>query len=438
MTSARGIASTTFRSLRTRNYRLFFIGQGISLCGTWMQTIALGWLVLHLSDNSGVAIGAVIALQFVPTLFFGAWGGVIADRFDKRILLIVTAITMGCVATTLAILTLTDVIALWMVFAIVLVQGFAQAFDNPARLSFVSEMTGPADLPNAVGLNSALFQVARIVGPAFAGVIIVLVGTGVCFALNALSFVAVIGALLLMDPKQLHRHAPLARAKGQIREGLRYIRATPELRSILLMTAVVGTLAINYPVVLPLIAKLTFHGNAETYSWMTVSMGLGALVGALVVAHRQSPTGRLVFLSGIGFGVAILIASFAPTLALFVFFAAFLGAGQITFLATCQSTVQLEAEPSKRGRVMAVYTITVLGSTPIGGPIVGWISEQFGPRYGLAIGGVATLAVTLVFAHTLLRAPHRESSDMVLASPGRAEDDLLTRKAGVVAQTRRV
>ena len=410
MANARGIASTTFRSLRIRNYRLFFIGQGVSLCGTWMQTIALGWLVLHLSGNSGLAIGAVIALQFVPTLLFGAWGGVLADRFDKRILLVLTAITMTCTATTLAVLTLSGLITLWMVFALVLVQGFAQAVDNPARLAFVSEMTGPADLPNAVGLNSALFQVARIVGPAFAGVIIVLVGTGRCFALNALSFVAVIGALLLMDPSGLHRQPPVARAKGQVREGLRYIRETPELRSILLITAVVGTLAINYPVVLPLIAKLTFHGNAETYSWMTVSMGIGALVGALVVAHRQNPTGKLVFYAGVGFGAAIMIASFAPTLALFVFFMSFVGAGQITFLATCQSTVQLEAEPSKRGRVMAVYTITVLGSTPIGGPLVGWISEQWGPRYGLAVGGIATLAITFVFARTLLH--HHDRADI--------------------------
>ncbi|HXY95030.1 MAG TPA: MFS transporter [Acidimicrobiia bacterium] len=417
MSSARSIASTTFRSLRTRNYRLFFIGQGISLCGTWMQTIALGWLVLHLSDNSGVAIGAVIALQFVPTLLFGAWAGVVADRLDKRILLVVTAVVMACVATTLAVLTLAGVIQLWMVFALVLVQGFAQAFDNPTRLSFVSEMTGAEDLPNAVGLNSALFQVARIVGPAFAGVIIVLVGTGTCFALNAASFVAVIVALLLMDPALLHRSPPVARAKGQVREGLRYIRETPELRSILLITAVVGTLAINYPVVLPLIAKLTFHGNAETYSWMTVSMGLGALVGALVIAHRQNPTGRLVFLAGVGFGAAIVIASLAPTLALFVFFVAFVGAGQITFLATCQSTVQLEAEPSKRGRVMAVYSITILGSTPIGGPLVGWISQEFGARYGLLIGGVATLAVTFAFARTLLRSPRALDSGVASEDP---------------------
>ncbi len=421
MGTARGIAATTFRSLKTRNYRLFFVGQGISLCGTWMQTIALGWLVLHLSHNSGVAIGAAIALQFVPTLVLGAWAGVLADRFDKRMILVLTAIMMGVTAGVLAVLTLTGVVALWMVFAIVLLQGIAQSIDNPARLAFVSEMTGPADLPNAIGLNSALFQVARIVGPAFAGLTIVAVGTGWCFALNALSFVAVIGALMAMDVSVLHRQPPVARAKGQVREGLRYIRETPELRSILTMTLVVGTLAINFPVVLPLIAKVTFDGNAATYSWMTVSMGIGALFGALAVAHKSNPTARVVVVSGLAFGVATIIASFAPTIAVFVFLVAFVGAGQITFLATCQSTVQLEAEPSKRGRVMAVYTITILGTTPIGAPLVGWISEEVGPRYGFAIGGIATLAITLVFARTLLRAPRRESQDEpASANQGRA------------------
>jgi MFS family permease len=350
-------------------------------------------------------------LQFVPTLFLGAWAGVLADRFDKRLILVLTAITMGVTAGALAVLTLAGIVSLWMVFVIVLFQGIAQSIDNPARLAFVSEMTGPADLPNAIGLNSALFQVARIIGPAFAGVTIVAVGTGWCFALNALSFVAVIGALMAMDVSVLHRAPPVARAKGQVREGLRYIRETPELRSILLITLVVGTLAINFPVVLPLIAKVTFDGNAATYSWMTVSMGVGALFGALAVAHKSNPTARVVVVSGIAFGTAICVASFAPTIALFVFLVAFVGAGQITFLATCQSTVQLEAEPSKRGRVMAVYTITILGTTPIGAPIVGWISEQFGPRYGLAIGGVATLAVTLAFARTLLRAPQRVPHD---------------------------
>ncbi|HEY7104914.1 MAG TPA: MFS transporter [Acidimicrobiia bacterium] len=408
MASVRAVASSTFRSLKTRNYRLFFVGQGISLCGTWMQTIALGWLVLDLSNNSGLAIGTVIALQFVPTLFLGAWAGVIADRFDKRILLVATAILMGVSAAGLAILTLAGVIELWMVYVLVLVQGLAQALDNPTRLAFVSEMTGPQDLPNAVGLNSALFQTARIVGPAFAGTIIVLLDTGWCFALNALSFVAVVVALLMMDPTRLHRGAPVERAKGQVREGLRYIRDTPALRSMLVMTAVVGTLALNYPVVLPLLAKVTFDGNAETYSWMTVAMGAGALIGALVVANKANPTPRVVLVAGLFFGASTVLASFAPTIALFVFVLVIVGVSSITFLANCQSTIQLEAEPAKRGRVMAVYAICILGSTPIGGPLVGWVSEQFGPRYGFGIGGVATLAVTLVFVRTLLRAPAPE------------------------------
>jgi MFS family permease len=420
MASVHAVASTTFRSLRTRNYRLFFVGQGISLCGTWMQTIALGWLVLELSNDSGVAIGTVIALQFVPTLFLGAWGGVIADRVDKRVLLMFTAALMGVSATGLAAFTLAGVIELWMVYALVLVQGIAQAVDNPTRLAFVSEMTGPSDLPNAVGLNSALFQTARIVGPAFAGTIIVLLNTGWCFALNAASFVAVIVALFMMDPSQLHRGVPVQRAKGQIRAGFRYVRETPALRSMLIMTAVVGTLALNYPVVLPLLAKITFDGNAETYSWMTVAMGVGALLGALVVANRANPTPRLVLFSGIFFGATTVLASFAPTIALFVFLLVVVGACSITFLANCQSTVQLESDPDKRGRVMSLYAIAILGSTPIGGPLVGWVSEQFGPRWGFAVGGVATLAVTLFFARTLLRAP-RPAGEMgdgdVVATP---------------------
>ena len=232
-----------------------------------------------------------------------------------------------------------------------------------------------------------------------------LLNTGWCFALNALSFVAVIIALLMMDPTKLHRGAPVERAKGQIREGFRYIRETPALRSMLIMTAVVGTLALNYPVVLPLMAKITFDGNAATYSWMTVAMGVGALIGALVVANRAHPTPRIVLVAGLLFGATTVLASFAPTIALFVFVLVLVGVCSITFLANCQSTVQLEADPDKRGRVMSLYAIAILGSTPIGGPLVGWVSEEFGPRWGFAVGGVATLTVCLVFARTLLRAP---------------------------------
>ena len=404
MASARALASTTFRSLRTRNYKLFFFGQGTSLIGTWMQTIALGWLVLDLSDNSGFAVGFVLALQFVPTLLFGAWGGVVADRFDKRAILVITQTIMAITAAVLGLLVVSDVITLWMVYALVLVFGLAQSVDNPTRLSFVSEMVGPDDISNAVGLNSTLFQGARILGPAVAGVLIVTIGTGPCFLLNSVSYVAVIIALLAMDTSALNRGEPVAKEKGQIREGLRYVWSTPELRSLLLLTLIVGTLAINFPVVLPLIAKVTFDGNADTYSLMTIAMGVPALVGGLVIAHRANPNERLLFGAGLFFGAAITVAALAPTLALFVVLIAIVGAGQIAFMSTCNTMAQLRAEPRMRGRVMAVYVLAVLGSTPIGGPLVGWISQEYGPRYGLAIGGIATFFGTLVLGGMMLRA----------------------------------
>ncbi|MFI5052760.1 MAG: MFS transporter [Acidimicrobiia bacterium] len=396
--------TATFRSLQTRNYRLFFFGQMASLTGTWVQTIALGWLVLHLSHNSGFAVGLAIALQFLPTLLFGVWGGVVADRFDKRTVIIFTQMAMAISAAVLAVLTLTGAVELGVIYAIVLFNGFALAVDNPARQAFVPEMVTAPELPNAIGLNSALFQVARIAGPAIAGVLIVAVGTGICFAINAVSFVAVIGALLAMRPAELYRSAPVERAKGQIRAGLRYVWHTAELRSTLLLTAIVGTFAINFPVVLPLLAKITFDGTAETYSWMTIAMGLGALVGALGVASRTEARGDVLLVAGFGFGIAICAAALSPTVPFFLAVSVLVGAGQIAFLATCNSLIQLRSDPAMRGRVMAVYMITLLGSTPIGGPLVGWISEEYGPRWGLGIGGIATVLAVGYFGTAYVRA----------------------------------
>jgi MFS family permease len=412
--------AATFRSLRTRNYRLFFGGQMISLIGTWMQVIALGWLVLHLSHNSGFAVGAAIALQFLPTLLLGVWAGLIADRFDKRTVLILTQTAMAICAVALAAITLSGAATLPVLYVLVLLTGIAQAVDNPTRQSFVPEMVTAPELPNAVGLNSALFQVARIVGPAIAGVLIVAVGTGLCFAFNAISFIPVIGALLLMRPAELYRSAPVERAKGQVRDGVRYIWRTPELRSTLLLTAIVGTFAINFPVVLPLLAKITFHGTAEVYSWMTIAMGLGALVGALVIASHTTARGDVLFVSGLGFGVAICLAALAPSIVFFLAVSVLVGAGQIAFLATCNSLLQLRSDPMMRGRVMAVYMITLLGSTPIGGPLVGWISQQFGPRWGLAVGGIATVLAVAYFGTEFVRtrrAADVESDDEVVLGP---------------------
>ncbi len=401
--------SATFQSMRVRNFRLFFAGQLISQCGTWMQTIALGWLVLHLSHNSGFAVGLVIALQFIPTLLFGVWGGVIADRFDKRRVLFCTQVAMAAVAVLLAALDLTNNIQLWMIYVIVFVFGLALAVDNPTRQSFVPELVPTDELPNAIGLSSAIFQVARIFGPALAGVLIVAVGTGICFALNAVSFVFIIAALLMMRTRELHRGVPLGREKGQVRAGLRYVWQTPELRSTLLLTLIVGTFAINSPVVLPLMAKITFDGNADVYSWMTIAMGVGALFGALFVANKAHARGTLLFTTGLAFGIAICVASLAPSLGVFIGLLVLVGAGQIAFLATCNSLIQLRSDPAMRGRVMAVYTITLLGSTPIGGPLIGWVSEVFGPRWGLAVGGIATIGAVVFFGTAFVRARRRDA-----------------------------
>lgn len=395
-------ASTTFRSLRHRNYRYYFFGQGVSLCGTWMQVVALSWLVLELSNKSGFAIGLVLALQFLPTLLFGAWGGVIADRFDKRMVLVVSQAFQAMMAGLLAALTISGTISLGMVYVITFFFGFGQAFDNPARASLAPELVPPEDVPNAVGLNAMLFQLARIAGPAVAGALIVVIGTGYCFLFNALSFVAVIVALLVMHTGELRRSVPIARGKGQIREGMRYIWHEPMLRSNLLLMVVVGTLAINFPVILPLLAKVTFDGNADTYSVMTVAIGVGALGGALLVAHRGTAGRKLLFVSGVIFGGGMFAAALAPSIAVFLVLLIVLGFGQMAFMGTNNSMVQLGSDPQMRGRVMAVYTIAVLGTTPIGGPFIGWLSSVTSPRVGFAVGGAATVIASVVFSSNLL------------------------------------
>ena len=404
-------ARATFKSLHVRNFRLFFYGQMVSQCGTWMQTIALGWLVLKLSNNSGFAVGLVIALQFIPTLLFGVWGGIIADRFDKRTVLLCTQVAMAAIAVLLAVLDLTNTVQLGMIYVIIFVFGLALAVDNPTRQSFVPELVPKEELPNAIGLSSAIFQIARILGPALGGVLIVAVGTGVCFVLNAVSFVFIIIALLMMRTSELHRGAPVVRDRGQIREGLRYVWRTPELRSTLLLTLIVGTFAINSPVVLPLLAKITFDGNAEVYSWMTIAMGAGALAGALFVANRAQARGDVLLMTGFGFGIAICVAALSPSLPIFLGMLVLVGAGQMSFLATCNSLIQLRSDPAMRGRVMSVYMITLLGSTPIGGPLVGWISEQYGPRWGMGIGGIATILAVAYFGTAFVRARRAGADD---------------------------
>jgi MFS family permease len=400
--AARALKLGTFRSLKTRNYRLYFYGQLVSTSGTWMQTVALGWLVLRIT-NSGFDVGVVTALQFLPMLLIGTYGGVIADRFVKRPTLVLTQAGMAVSSAGLAVITLTGADPLWAIYLLTFLLGVFSAVDMPVRQAFVSEMVGEDDLPNAIALNSAMFSTSRIIGPAIGAVLIKLFDVGPVFAVNAVSFAAVIAGLVMMRPEELYLTPPVAKAKGQVRAGLRYVWDTPELRSTIGVMAVVGTLAFNFTVVLPVLAKFTFHGDAGTYGWLTSLMGLGSMVGALGVASRLRPTPKLLVGSCGVFGVVMLASAVAPTLMSEYVVIVLLGVTSIAFMAAANTTCQLTSVPEMRGRVMALYGLVFLGSTPIGGPIVGWISQQWGPRYGMAVGGVATVVAALAMGSVLLR-----------------------------------
>jgi MFS family permease len=377
--------------LRIRNYRLFWTGQVVSLCGSWMQTTAIAWLVLKELHAGGTSLGLVVASQFFPTLVAGPWGGLLADRFDKRRILIVTQSALAILAAVLATITLAHVVQLWMVFALSAAIGVVAVFDNPTRQSFVTEMVGPDELANAVGLNSAAFNSARILGAAIGGALILAVGTGVCFTINALSFLAVIAGLALMRPSELFTAPPVRRARGQVRAGLRYALGVPELRTTLAMLAVVGTFTMNFTVVIPLVAKNTFHGDSLTFGLLTAVMGVGSLAGALVAASRARPTATFLVGAALALGVVELGAAVAPTLAWEYPAIALTGASAILFMSTTNATLQLGSRPDMRGRVMALYMVLFLGSTPIGGPLMGWVGQHAGARWCLVVGGVASI-----------------------------------------------
>jgi MFS family permease len=380
----------TFASLAVPNYRRYFSGQVVSISGNWMQTVAEMWLVVQLT-GSGVSVGLTAALQFVPILLFGAWGGLIADRLPKRTLLMCTQALMALPAITLWALVTAGSVQLWMVYALVLTRGAVTAIDNPARQAFVMELVGPDRVVNAVALNSVIVHTARIVGPAAAGAVIALVGVGPCFALNALSFLAMLAALRAMDPAALHAARPVARAAGQLRVAVQHVRATPSLWIPLGAMVLVGTLSFNFQVLLPITAKETWHGTAATYALMTSAMGIGSVMGALAAGFRARVTPRLLIVASAAFGVAEVLVAGAPTLALMAAALVPLGAVSVTFAAGVNSTLQLASDPLLRGRVMALYSVVFLGSTPIGAPLVGWLAEATGPRAGFVLGGAAAL-----------------------------------------------
>ena len=401
MRSITTAARRTFAALAVRNYRLFFTGQVISVSGTWMQTVAQAFLVLTVLHGNGLQMGLVISLQFVPMLVAGSFGGLIADRADKRRLLVATQSAAALLALALGLLTATGAVHLWEVYLLAFGLGVVNLFDNPARQSFVSEMVGRELLPNAVTLNSVTMNSARIIGPAIGGVLILTLGLADCFFVNAVSYVAVIGALLLMRPGELRRAHPVARAKGQIREGLRYVRRTPELFDPLVVMAIVGIFAFNFTTTLPLLAYNTFHGGAGTYSAFTVAMGAGAIAGGLLVAHRSRPSGPLLAAIGMVFAVTIAAVAVSPTETVAIIALVPMGACSISFISTANATLQLRADPEMRGRVMALYAIAFLGSTPIGAPIMGALSDAFSPRVALGVGAVATLAASVYLVRRL-------------------------------------
>ena len=402
--NATALRAQTFAALAVPNYRRFVGGQGVSLVGTWMQTVALGWLVLQLT-GSGTQLGLVVAIQMLPVLLLAPYGGLVADRLDKRRLMIVVQSAMGVIALVLGVLSATGLVRLWQVFVLAACLGVATAFDNPARQAFVSELVGPRDLRNAVSLNSVLVNAARVVGPAIAGVLIALAGVSACFLLNAASYLAVIASLVLLDRAELHPSPPAARMRGQLRDGLGYAMRTPGLAIPLAMMAIIGALAYEFQVVLPVLATGTFHGGSEQYGLMTAAMGVGAVLGGLVLAARgRTGTHAVVVASG-GLGLAILLAAAAPTLPLELAALAIVGAASIAFLAIGNSTLQLVSRPEMRGRVMSLWAVAFLGSTPIGGPIAGYVAEHAGGRAGLLLGGIACLAASAAGAVVHSRTP---------------------------------
>jgi MFS family permease len=382
----------TFPALAIPNYRRYLRGQSVSLMGTWMQMTAQAWLVLTLSDSPST-LGVIIALQTLPVLVLGPYGGVIADRVNKLRLMISLQTAMGVQALILGLLTVTGEVRLWQVGVLAALLGLNNAFENPARQSFMLEMVGRDSLRTAVSLNSTMVNLARVVGPAIGGVLIATTGVGVCFLINAASFIVVIWTLLRLDRSAITPSTPLVRGKGQLREGLRYVARTPELGIPLLMMALAGVFAFEFQVTLPVLAKQALDQGSEGFGLMTAAMGVGAVGGGLLVAARGKTGLRPLTIAAAAFGVVLLLAAMAPTLPLALGALVLVGWGSVTFMAIGNTTLQLAAAPEMRGRVMSLWFVAFQGSTPIGGPLLGWAMGWAGARVGLGVGGVACLVV---------------------------------------------
>ena len=386
-----------FRALSVRNYRLYFTGQVLSNTGTWMQRVAQDWLVLDLSGTSGVALGITTGLQFLPYLLFSLWGGTLADRFDRRRLIIATQSIMGLLALALGAVTLTGSATVHLVYVFAFLLGCASAVDNPARQAFVNEIVGPDDLHNAIALNSASFNLARLGGPALAGVMVAVLGSGWVFILNAASFAVTILALLLMRAREL---LPQIRRSGAVKlvAGLRYVRVRRELLLVLSLAFGVATFGLNYQITMALMARQQFSLGAEAFGLMSTALALGALAGSLLSARRTSIPLRLVLASAVAFGAVEIVVGVSPTYWSMLLVLPFAGVLAMTFTTSAQSFLQTHSEDWVRGRVMGIYTLVFFGGTPIGAPVIGWAADRFGPRSGLVGGGLGTVVWTVLAA----------------------------------------
>lgn len=410
------VRQRTFSSLKVPNYRLYMTGQSISLIGTWMQMTAQSWLVLTLTHSS-TALGLVVALQTLPVLFLGPYGGVVADRADKQRLMVYLQSAMGVQALILGLLTVLGVVRFWEVCALAVVLGMNNAFENATRQSFVREMVGRDELRNAITLNSVMVNAARAVGPAVGGVLIAVVGIGVCFLLNAASFVAVVTSLVRMDRSALRPSPPAPRARGQLREGLRYAAATPTIAIPLAMMSLVGLLAYEFQVSLPVFVERTFHGGSVSFGLITSAMGVGAVVGGLFTAARGRTGVRPMIIASAGFGVSMLAAAYAPVFALSCAVMLLVGWASVSFIAIGNSTIQLSSDPEKRGRMIALWQVAFQGTTPIGGPLVGWVIAISDPRSGLALGGLSCLVAGAGGLMLVRRAAGRTARDQAPDRP---------------------
>jgi MFS family permease len=388
---------STFRSLASYNYRVWAAGALVSNVGTWMQRTAQDWLVLtELTDNSATAVGVVMSLQFGPSLLLLPLTGYVADRYDRRKVLLATQCAMALLALGLGLLTLSGVAQLWQVYLFAFLLGCVSAFDAPARQTFVSELVGEQHLANAVALNATSFNAARMIGPAVAGLLIASVGTGWVFLINALSYIAVLGSLAMLRVSELHRRGRAPRAEGGLLAGLRYVWDRPDLKTVLFMLFLLGTFGLNFPIFISTMAVGAYHAGAGHYGVLSSAMAVGSVAGALFTASRAQPhIARLVNSSAL-FGLGCALAALMPSYQTFGAMLVLVGISAQTFTTSTNSVVQLSTEPAMRGRVMAILLAILMGATPLGAPAVGWVADTFGPRWALGVGAASGIAAAIV------------------------------------------